>query len=119
MPRPPDPLSLRFEDAAAGFVERAIRRSGNRRLALRWAVGIVQRIPGETWERTELAFTRALYRSPQVYHRSPTKTHSLWKPVWSAPLGNTREVRIRVSTVRQGYRWVNEHPGAGMRLGGR
>ena len=118
MPRVPDPLSVPYEDAATGLVERAIKRATNRRVALRWAVGIVQMpngFPGD-WERLRLAFDRALYRAPQVYHRSESKTHSLKKPVWSAPLGRTREVRIRVFTARQGAAYVAEHPGSGLDL---
>ena len=115
MGRAPDPLSVRYEDAATGLVERAIRRSANRRVALRWAVGIVQRPDGVSWEQLELAFNRALYRSPQVYHRSdPRPEWSLKKPVWFAPLGRTREVRIRVFPRRQAYRYIETHPGAGM-----
>jgi hypothetical protein len=114
MARAPDPLSVQYEAAATGLVERAIRRSANRRVALRWAVGIVQRPDGVSWERLELAFNRALYRSPQVYHRSDTREWSLKKPVWFAPLGRTREVRIRVFPVRQAYRYIETHPGAGM-----
>lgn len=119
MGRAPDPISVQYEAAATGFVERAIKRSGNRRVALRWAVGIVQKPEGVSWERARLAFDRALYRSPQVYHRSdPPPQWSLKKPVWSAPVGagrlSTREVRIRVFPRRQAYRYIEDHPGAGM-----
>jgi hypothetical protein len=114
MPQMPDPLSVQFEDAATGFIERAIRRAGRPRVAQRWAVGLVSKIPGQSWERTELAFNRALYRSPQVYHRSPSRAWSLKKPVWAAPLGGVREVRIRVFPVREGYRYVQGRPAAGM-----
>jgi len=87
--RAPDPLSVRYEDAATGLIERAIKRADSTylRAPQRWAVGIVQLPPGVDWERLRLAFDRALYRSPQVYHRSGVKTHSLRKPVWHAPWG--------------------------------
>ena len=114
MGRTPDPLSVPYEDAATGLVERAIRRSTNRRVALRWAVGIIVRPDGVSWEQLERAFTRALYRAPQVYHRSPTRAWSLKKPVWSAPLGRTREIRVRVFPVRTAYRYIRDHPAAGM-----
>jgi hypothetical protein len=111
MSREPDPLSVQFEDAAIGFIERAIRRAGRPRVAQRWAVSLVQRIPGQSWERTELAFNRALYRAPQVYHRSDSREWSLKKPVWGAPLGGVREVRIRVFPVRSAYQYVTANPG--------
>lgn len=111
MPFTPDPLSVRYEKAAAGLLTRAIGRMRQRRVAMRWAVGIVQSAPGEYREpggqrlsRTERAFVRALYRDPRVYHRSKDKLYSLKEPVWSAPLGRTREVRIRVFSDTSGYR---------------
>jgi hypothetical protein len=117
MGRAPDPLSVRYERHANALVERAVRRAGQRRVSMRWAVGIVERPPGVSWERVELAFNRALYRSPLIYHRSDQRTHSLKKPVWFAPVGRVREVRIRVFPVRSAYRYIQDHPGAGMRLG--
>ena len=111
MPFTPDPLSVRYEKAAAGLLTRAIGRMGQRRVAMRWAVGIVQSQPGEYREpggqrlsKTERAFQRALYRDPRVYHRSPDKAYSLKEPVWSAPVGRVREVRIRVFSDTSGYR---------------
>lgn len=118
MPRYPDPLSVPYEDAAIGLVERAIQRADNpllRPLA-RWQRGVISAQPGVDWERLALAFDRALYRSPQVYHRSPSKTHSLKKPVWSAPAAGRREVRIRVFPLRQAVAYLRDHPGAGMNL---
>lgn len=112
--RQPDPLSVQFEDAATGFVQRAISRAGRPRVSQRWAVSLVQRIPGQSWERTELAFNRALYRAPQVYHRSESRQWSLKKPVWFTPVGGVREVRIRVFPVRSAYLYVESHPRAGM-----
>lgn len=111
MPFTPDPLSVRYERAASSLLDRAIGRMGQRRGSMRWAVGIVQSSPGEYREpggqrlsRTERAFTRALYRDPRVYHRSGDKRYSLKEPVWGAPLGRTREVRIRVFSDASGAR---------------
>ena len=111
MPFTPDPLSVRYEKAASALLTRAIGRMGQRRVAMRWAVGIVQSAPGEYREpggqrlsKTERAFQRALYRDPRVYHRSPDKAYSLKEPVWSAPVGRVREVRIRVFSDTSGYR---------------
>jgi len=111
MPFSPDPLSVRYEKAAASLLGRAIGRMRQRRVAMRWAVGIVQSEPGEYREpggqrlsATERAFQRALYRDPRVYHRSGSKAYSLKEPEWSAPVGRTREVRIRVFADTSGYR---------------
>ena len=115
MPFTPDPLSVRYERAAGALLSRAIGRMSQRRVPMRWAVGIVESAPGEYREpggqrlsRTERAFQRALYRDPRVYHRSPDKAYSLKEPVWGAPAGRTREVRIRVFPDTAGARHAEE-----------
>ena len=111
MPFTPDPLSVRYEKAAAALLTRAVGRMKQRKAVMRWAVGIVQSEPGEYREpggqrlsRTERAFQRALYRDPRVYHRSPDKMYSLKEPQWGTPVGRIREVRIRVFSDTSGYR---------------
>ena len=115
MPFTPDPLSVRYERAAGALLSRAIGRMSQRRVPMRWAVGIVESAPGEYREpggqrlsRTERAFQRALYRDPRVYHRSPDKAYSLKEPVWGAPVGRVREVRIRVFRDTAGARHAEE-----------
>lgn len=116
VPFTPDPLSVRYEAAASALLSRAIGRM-NRRVVERWAVGIVQSAPGEYREpggqrlsKTERAFQRALYRDARVYHRSPDKSYSLKEPVWAAPVGRTREVRIRVFPDTAGARHAERSP---------
>ena len=113
MPRP-DPLSVRYEAAAAQLISRAIMLMGQSRVSRRWAAGIIQSDPGESREargqnlsRSERAFVRALYRDPRVYHRSPgTKRYSLKEPVWFEPQGRQRTVRIRVFPDTAGKRYI-------------
>jgi hypothetical protein len=112
-----DPLSARYDRAAASLIGRAIGRAGQRRVALRWAVGIIESPGGEYREpggqrltRTERAFVRALYYDPRVYHRSPDKAYSLKEPVWMAPVGRTREVRIRIFPDTAGARYAEGRP---------
>lgn len=115
MPRP-DPLSVRYEAAAAQLISRAIMLMGQSRVSRRWAAGIIQSDPGESREtrgqnlsRSERAFVRALYRDPRVYHRSPDKRYALKEPVWFEPQGRQRTVRIRVFGDTSGKRYIKEH----------
>lgn len=117
MPFTPDPLSVRYEKAAAGLLDRAIGRMGQRRVTMRWALGVIESPAGEYREpggqrltRTERAFQRALYRDPRVYHRSPGKRYSLKEPVWMPPIGRVREVRIRVFSDTSGARQAGKRP---------
>jgi len=116
--RTPDPLSVLYERAASGLLDRAIARMNQRRVPMRWAIGLVEsgrhekREPyGYKLSRTERAFVRALYRDPRVYHRSGQKMYSLKEPVWLAPIGRVREVRIRVFSDTSGARYAEGHPG--------
>lgn len=117
MPFTRDPLSERYDKAAAVLIGRAIARAGEGRVTLRWARGIVESPAGEYREpggqrltRYERAFTRALYYHPAIYHRSPDKAYSLKEPVWSAPVGTRREVRIRVFGDTAGARYAESRP---------
>ena len=118
MPPVRDPLSVRYDRAAASLIQRAVILRTRQRVSQRWAAGIVVSQAGEAREpygqrlsRTERAFVRALYHNPLIYHRSDSKAYSLKEPVWDAPMGNQRTVRIRVFGDTDGARYAARHRG--------
>ena len=114
-----DPLSVRFDRAAAELITRAIAHPG------KTVLGMIESPPRDPVEdappgltATERAFQRALYHDSRI-HRARKNTGGEWsmpRPEWLPRTGSTRLVRIRVfsdtsaaAKVRAGYDTGNSY----------